>query len=169
MNASLVILEIAVLVLGLGLLLLDLWTPPAQKRSLGYGAATALGVILIYSFFTLDGGIALVYGGSGTMNFGELAKKSGLLVGQLVFLLGLLLVLMGLAFKIAAFPLQIWTPDVYQGSPAPTTAFLAVGSKAAGFVLLLRVLFYAVPQITARWAGPLIVISAVTILYGNLC
>src|SRR2546427_1971187 len=57
MNASLVILEIAVLVLGLGLLLLDLWTPPAQKRSLGYGAATALGVILIYSFFRLDGGI----------------------------------------------------------------------------------------------------------------
>ena len=49
------------------------------------------------------------------------------------------------------------------------TAFLAVGSKAAGFVLLLRVLFIAVPDITAQWANLLIIISGVTILYGNLC
>jgi len=77
--------------------------------------------------------------------------------------------LAGLGFKIAAFPLQIWAPDVYQGAPTPTTAFLAVGSKAAGFALLLRVLFGAVPEITAQWTKPLLVISAVTILYGNLC
>jgi len=57
---------------------------------------------------------------------------------------GSLLVLVGLGFKIAAFPFQIWAPDVYQGAPTPTTAFLAIGSKAAGFVLLLRVLFTAV-------------------------
>ena len=77
--------------------------------------------------------------------------------------------MVGLGFKIAAFPFQIWAPDVYQGAPSPTTAFLAVGSKAAGFVLLLRVLFIAVPDITAQWSSLLIVISAVTILYGNLC
>jgi len=67
------------------------------------------------------------------------------------------------------FPFQIWAPDVYQGAPTPTTAFLAVGSKAAGFVLLLRVLFTAVPSVTAHWANLLIVISGITILYGNLC
>ena len=61
-----------------------------------------------------------------------------------------MLVLVGLGFKIAAFPFQIWAPDVYQGAPTPMTAFLAVGSKAAGFVLLLRVLFIAVPDITAQ-------------------
>jgi len=86
-----------------------------------------------------------------------------------IFLLGLLLVMVGLGFKIAAFPFQIWAPDVYQGSPSPTTAFLAVGSKAAGFVLLLRVLFIAVPSVTMQWSKLLIAISAVTILYGNLC
>jgi NADH-quinone oxidoreductase subunit N len=60
---------------------------------------------------------------------------------------------------------------VYQGSPAPTTAFLAVGSKAAGFVLLLRVFFTAFPDVTvtAHWEKFLIVLSALTILYGNLC
>ena len=86
-----------------------------------------------------------------------------------IFLLGVLLVLVGLGFKIAAFPFQIWAPDVYQGAPTPTTAFLAIGSKAAGFVLLLRVLFTAVPGVTHNWANLLIVISGITILYGNLC
>jgi NADH-quinone oxidoreductase subunit N len=77
--------------------------------------------------------------------------------------------LVGLGFKIAAVPFQLWAPDVYQGAPTPTTAFLAVGSKAAGFVLLLRVLFVAVPEMTAHWWRLLVVISALTILYGNLC
>src|SRR5688572_6469161 len=76
-------------------------------------------------------GIALVYGTSGTMNFTELSVKAKTLAGQPLFLFGLLLVVAGLAFKISAFPFQIWAPDVYQGSPAPATAFLAVGSKAA--------------------------------------
>jgi NADH-quinone oxidoreductase subunit N len=114
-------------------------------------------------------GIALVYGISGKLDFPGLATVAGQFGGNKVFLLGLLLVMVGLGFKIAAFPFQIWAPDVYQGAPSPTTAFLAVGSKAAGFVLLLRVLFVAVPDITAQWSRVFIVISAVTILYGNLC
>src|SRR5256885_1431400 len=114
-------------------------------------------------------GIALLFGTSGKMNFDGIAAMAPQLAGEKVFLLGILLVLVGLGFKIAAFPVQMWAPDVYQGSPAPTTAFLAVGSKAAGFVLLLRVLFSAVPMITEHWTKLLIVISMITILYGNLC
>ncbi len=114
-------------------------------------------------------GIALVWGTSGQFNFNELAAVAGAFTQNKVFLFGVLFILVGLGFKIAAFPLQMWTPDVYQGAPTPTTAFLAVGSKAAGFVLLLRFLFSAVPEVTAQWGNLLIVISAVTILYGNLC
>lgn len=115
-------------------------------------------------------GIALVFGTAGTMNFVELGARANALAGQPVFLLGLLLVVAGLAFKIAAFPLQVWAPDVYQGSPAPATAFLAVGSKAAGFVLLVRLLMVVLPhEFTAHWSRLLIVMSAVTILYGSLC
>jgi len=114
-------------------------------------------------------GIALVWGTTGKLDFSELAAVAAQFADNKLFLLGVLLVLVGLGFKIAAFPFQIWAPDVYQGAPTPTTAFLAVGSKAAGFVLLLRVLFTAVPAITAHWANLLIVISGVTILYGNLC
>jgi NADH-quinone oxidoreductase subunit N len=114
-------------------------------------------------------GIALVFGMSGSLNFAVIASVAPRLAGNGIFLFGLLFVLVGLGFKIAAFPFQIWAPDVYQGAPAPSTAFLAVGSKAAGFVLLLRVLFNAVPAIAAEWSSLLVVISAITILYGNLC
>jgi NADH-quinone oxidoreductase subunit N len=114
-------------------------------------------------------GIALIWGTTGKLGFNELAAIAPLFADSKIFLLGVLLVLVGLGFKIAAFPFQIWAPDVYQGAPTPTTAFLAVGSKAAGFVLLIRVLFTAVPAVTAHWANLLIVISGITILYGNLC
>jgi NADH-quinone oxidoreductase subunit N len=115
-------------------------------------------------------GIALVYGTARTMNFIELSQRAAGLAGQPVFLMGLLLVVAGLAFKIAAFPLQVWAPDVYQGSPAPATAFLAIGSKAAGFVLLVRLLLVVLPrELTGRWSQLLMVMSAITILYGSLC
>jgi NADH-quinone oxidoreductase subunit N len=114
-------------------------------------------------------GIALIWGTTGKLNFNELAAVAAQHAGQQLFLLGVLLVVVGLGFKIAAFPFQIWAPDVYQGAPTPTTAFLAVGSKAAGFALLLRVLFTAVPAVAVQWANVLIIISAITILYGNLC
>ena len=115
-------------------------------------------------------GIALIYGSSGTMSFSELAVKAGALADKPIFLVGLLLLIAGLAFKIAAFPLQIWAPDVYQGSPPPVTAFLAVGSKAAGFVMLLRVLFNALPlDLVTHWRSLLMAMSAISILYGSLC
>src|SRR5664280_1394393 len=114
-------------------------------------------------------GIALVYGISHMFNFGQLSGVAAQFGGNPIFLFGLVFVLVGLGFKIVAFPFQIWAPDVYQGAPTPVTAFLAIGSKAAGFALLLRVLFIAVPEITAHWSNLLIILSGTSILYGNLC
>lgn len=113
-------------------------------------------------------GIALVFGSAGTTNFSELQGLQSTLLDNRLFLAGLLLSLLGLAFKVAAFPFQVWAPDVYQGAPTPAVAFLAVGSKAAGFVLLLRVLFGAVPEIAAQWTHLLAAMAAVSILYGAL-
>jgi len=81
-------------------------------------------------------------------------------------LFGMVLVLVALGFKIAAVPFQIWVPDVYQGAPTPVTAFLSVGSKAAGFVVLLRVLqpFLVLPQIQRL----LFFVALGTLIYGNL-
>lgn len=114
-------------------------------------------------------GIALIWGTTGKMNFTELAAVAPQFLDNKIFLTGVLFLLAGLGFKISMVPFQIWAPDVYQGAPTPTTTFLAVGSKAAGFVLLLRVLFAAIPAVTAHWVDFLIIISGITILYGNLC
>jgi NADH-quinone oxidoreductase subunit N len=114
-------------------------------------------------------GIALIFGTANSTNLAVLAAKQNELAHSALFLTGLLLVLVGLGFKIAAVPFQMWAPDVYQGSPAPATAFLAVGSKAAGFVLLIRLLVGAVPQIMAEWHRLFVVMSGATILFGSLC
>ena len=73
-------------------------------------------------------GIALVYGLSHTLNFGQMSAVAGQFSKNPIFLFGLVCVLAGLGFKIAAFPFQVWAPDVYQGAPTPVTAFLAIGS-----------------------------------------
>ncbi len=85
-------------------------------------------------------------------------------------LFGIALVMVGLSFKIGAVPMQVWIPDVYQGAPTPTTAFLSVGSKAAGFILMIRFLEPFLASDLTR--GPvmklLIILSIATLLLGNL-
>lgn len=114
-------------------------------------------------------GIAYIFGTTGTTNFDRLSAMLTTQSSQpAAFTFGMLLVLTGLGFKIASVPFQIWAPDVYQGAPTPVTAFLAVGSKAAGFALLLRVLFAGLLPVSGVWATLLVVLSAATLLYGNL-
>ncbi len=85
-------------------------------------------------------------------------------------LFGLGLVLVALGFKVAAVPFQFWVPDVYQGAPTPVTAYLSVASKAAGFVVLLRVLdpFVNSPAFQGKVFGILTILAAVTLILGNL-
>jgi NADH-quinone oxidoreductase subunit N len=112
-------------------------------------------------------GITWIFGATGETNLQRIATALGNpATEQGAALFGLVLVLVGLGFKIAAVPFQIWVPDVYQGAPTPVTAFLSVGSKAAGFVVLLRVLqpFMMLPRVGRL----LLVIALLTLLYGNL-
>jgi len=117
-------------------------------------------------------GIAWVYGTTGSTNFAliKTALDAGIPEGmQLPLAFGLLLVLVGIGFKIATVPFHIWAPDVYQGAPTPITAFLSVGSKAAGFVILIRVLENAYDlQLYQYWGMLLIIMAAASMLLGNL-
>lgn len=114
-------------------------------------------------------GIAYLFGATGATNLDQVAaalnQHGG---GGGIFLFGMVLVLLGLSFKLAAFPGQMWAPDVYQGAPAPVTAFLAVGSKAAGFVLLTRLLYTGFLGAHQTWAPLVLWTAAITLLYGNL-
>jgi NADH-quinone oxidoreductase subunit N len=81
---------------------------------------------------------------------------------------GALLVIGGVAFKIGAFPFQVWIPDVYQGAPTPVTAFLAVSSKAAGFAVLLVLVNGVFAPLSAVLVPVLSLLAGATILFGNL-
>ncbi len=83
-------------------------------------------------------------------------------------LIGALLVIAGICFKIGAVPFQIWVPDVYQGAPTPVTAYLAVASKAAGFVVLIQLLSGPFYELRDSMITVLSFIAAATILFGNL-
>jgi len=113
-------------------------------------------------------GITFIYGATGGTSFGGLAEFLRAKGAAGMVLWGILLVLAGLGFKVASVPFQIWVPDVYQGAPTPVVAFLAVGSKAAGFVLLLRLLHGGLWPMKPAWAALIAVLAAATILYGNL-
>jgi NADH-quinone oxidoreductase subunit N len=112
-------------------------------------------------------GIAWTFGATGQTNLYRLtAALANAGSDSGAALLGMVFVLVALGFKIAAVPFQIWVPDVYQGAPTPVTAYLSVASKAAGFIVLIRVLqpFMNLPQ-TQRL---IFVIALLTLIYGNL-
>jgi len=112
-------------------------------------------------------GIAWIFGATGQTNLQRITEAlANPNTDHSAALLGVVLVLVALGFKIAAVPFQIWVPDVYQGAPTPVTAYLSVGSKAAGFVVLLRVLrpFVTLPQMQRL----LVLIALLTLIYGNL-
>ncbi|OGX38410.1 MAG: hypothetical protein A3C53_04640 [Omnitrophica WOR_2 bacterium RIFCSPHIGHO2_02_FULL_68_15] len=114
-------------------------------------------------------GISFIYGWTGSTNFAALREtiaQSPTLSPWLLF--GFLLIFAGVGFKVAAVPFHWWVPDVYEGAPTPVTAFLSVGSKAAGFVVLLRLFHSIFEPVSGVWIGLLAAVAGVTILYGNL-
>ena len=116
-------------------------------------------------------GIAWIFGVTGQFNLSEIAQElnSGEIEkGPVIFAFALLMV--GLGFKVAAVPFHIWVPDVYQGTSMPITAFLSVGSKAAGFIVLLRVIepFLDSPLTASSVILILSFLTCVTLLLGNL-
>jgi NADH-quinone oxidoreductase subunit N len=133
---------------------------------------SALKYFLLGSFATafLLYGIAWIYGLTGTTDLtlirsalADPAKAPNImLAGTAAALL-----FVGLAFKISAAPFQIWTPDVYQGAPAPVSAFLSAGPKAAAFAVLLRVYATAFDSIAPRWEPVLWATALATMIVGN--
>jgi NADH-quinone oxidoreductase subunit N len=124
-------------------------------------------------------GMSWVYGLAGSLDFQAIrqALASGGEASVPVFV-ALVLVLAGLGYKIAAFPFHMWAPDVYEGAPIPVSGFLAVGSKAAGFALLIRFFYTSLAHATGAgvyelvggvsWDQLIIALSMLTMTFGNL-
>lgn len=149
-----------------------------RERALSLEAGLKYLVMGALSSAILLFGIVLVYGAVGRVDFGDLVRTGFEFDIVRDFLrehpdnflatAGALLVIGGVAFKIGAFPFQIWVPDVYQGAPTPVTAFLAVSSKAAGFAVLLLLVHGPFAPLAPVLVKALSVLAGATILFGNL-
>jgi len=114
-------------------------------------------------------GISLVYGFSGTMDFGVLAHALGSPAqASAGLIVGVVFVIVGLAFKISAAPFHMWTPDVYEGSPTSVTVFLATAPKVAAMALLLRVMAGPFGHLLASWQLVIEVVSIASMVLGAL-
>ncbi len=123
-------------------------------------------------------GISLIYGFTGTINFGEIAEVLTVLSGEsesVLLLLtsyglvtGLVLLLVGFCFKISAVPFHMWTPDVYEGAPTPVTAFFAIAPKIAALFLLSRVLEQPFAELKVFWQQIIIFAAVGSMLVGAL-
>ena len=111
-------------------------------------------------------GASLIYGFTGSTNFGAIASvisASGMSIGLIV---GLVFLLAGLAFKVSAVPFHMWTPDVYEGSPTPVTAFFAMAPKIAAMALFLRVVFGPFAGASHQWFQIVALISVASMILG---
>src|SRR6202521_5036856 len=158
--------ELVTAFIGLELSSISSYVLAGYRRESLKSSESSLKYFLLGSFATAFFlyGIALVYGATGTTNLSRMADvgTSGNLLK-----LGFSLILIGLGFKVAVAPFQIWTPDVYEGAPTPVTALFSAGPKAAAFALLLRI-FASVPAATHFWFWAFWVLAALTMFAGNL-
>ena len=113
-------------------------------------------------------GMAWIYGATGSLSLDAITLAANTSAPTTPLLFGIALMIIALGFKVGAAPMHFWIPDVYQGAPTPTTAFLSVGSKGAGFMALMTVMapFAATPY-AAKLFGVLSILACITLVVGN--
>jgi NADH-quinone oxidoreductase subunit N len=161
--SDLLVAFITIEIMSLATYALAAWMRRGRKPA---EAAFKYFVLGAFSSALLLYGTALVYGATGSTLLSELSRGAGTLR-----VVGIGLVGAGLAFKVAAVPFHLWTPDVYEGAPTPVTAFMAAGVKTAAFAILVRVLLSAWGQAgsaSVTLGGVVAVLAMLTMLFGNL-
>ncbi|MBI4597044.1 MAG: NADH-quinone oxidoreductase subunit N [Candidatus Omnitrophica bacterium] len=165
--------DLLILFLGLELLTFSLYIMAAYLKTDSRSVEAGMKYLILGSVSSgfLIYGIALLYGFAGGTSFTALRAALANTAGPvpLTAQAGLVLLLAGLGFKIAAVPFHLWVPDVYEGAPTPVVAFLSVGSKMAGVIAMLRVLYGVWLPLHSLWGPMVALVSAATMLYGNLC
>jgi len=158
--------ELLTAFIGLEMSSISSYVLAGYRRDAVKSSESAVKYFLLGSFATAFFlyGIALVYGASGSTNLMQIASTDP---SSNLLRLGLTLILVGLGFKVAAAPFQVWTPDVYEGAPTPVTALFAAGPKAATFALLLRI-FTTIHAATDFWFWAFWILAVATMFVGNL-
>jgi len=163
--------DLIVIFLGLEVMSIAVYALTAFNRRDPKSAEAGLKYFLLGAFATgfFLYGIALTYGATGSTNvtvIGASVASGAATPGLLVIAIALLAV--GFSFKVSAVPFHMWTPDVYEGAPAPVTAFMSAAVKAAAFVAFLRVFLVAFDAAYAVWFPILWWLAAITMVSANL-
>lgn len=163
--------DLMVIFLGLELMSIALYVLTGYTRSRQVSNEAALKYFLLGSFATgfLLYGIALLYGAAGTTRIeGIFSYITTSHINNHIILMGMALLLIGFGFKLAAVPFHMWTPDVYEGAPAPITAFMSAGPKAAAFAAFVRVFMEALPAMQHQWVTVVWWLAVLTMTVGNV-
>jgi len=165
--------DLMVIFLGLEVLSVSLYILAGFNRGSLKSNEAGLKYFLLGAFSTgfLLYGMALTYGATGTTKVAKIAAfiaAAGIDSSNIMLLAGMLLMATGFAFKVAAAPFHMWTPDVYEGAPTPMTAFMSVGPKAAGFAAFLRVFLVALPGLKPEWSWLIWGLAVLTMTVGNI-
>jgi NADH-quinone oxidoreductase subunit N len=163
--------NLIIIFMGLEVMSIAIYALAAMNRRDKRSAEAGLKYFLLGAFSTgfFLYGIALLYGATGSTNITAISRAilEGATVGPLL-LFGIALLAIGFSFKVAAVPFHMWTPDVYEGAPAPITAFMATGVKAAAFLAFLRVFMVAFDAMYEVWFPILWWLAAITMVTANL-
>lgn len=158
--------------LGLEILSVALYALNAylRKRALPVEAGIKYLILASAAAAFLLFGMAIIYAELGTMEFGRIAglASSGVQASQPMLLGGLALIITGFGFKLALVPFHLWTPDIYEGAPAPVTAFVATVSKGAMFALLLRYFYTTSAQRLESVFLALAIMAIASMVAGNV-
>jgi NADH-quinone oxidoreductase subunit N len=163
--------ELITVFLGLELMSMSLYVLAGYTRTRMISNESALKYFLLGSFATgfLLYGIALIYGFTGTTDIRAIAKVIAVAGSQgPAIIVGMALLVVGFGFKTASVPFHMWTPDVYEGAPAPITAFMSAGPKAAAFAAFARIFMEALPSLQGQWTGLLWIMAVLTMSVGNV-
>lgn len=164
--------DLLVIFLGLELMSIAIYVLTGINRRDRRSAEAALKYFLLGAFSSAIFlfGIALIFGTAQSTNLAVIAEVVGVdgLGASPLLLVGMVLLIAGFAFKVAAVPFHMWTPDAYDGAPTPVAAFMAAAVKAAAFAAFLRVFLTAFPGLHDTWGQLIGVIAVVTMIAANL-
>jgi NADH-quinone oxidoreductase subunit N len=162
--------ELLMVFIGLEISSISTYIMAGFRKGQASGSESSIKYFLLGSFATAFFlyGVALAFGATGSTSIAAIAAGLGASATPRMAFLALAMMIVGLGFKVSAAPFHVWTPDVYQGAPAPVVGLMSTAPKAAAFAVLLRITFSGFPMMQHRWAILMWVLAALSMTIGNL-
>jgi NADH-quinone oxidoreductase subunit N len=162
--------ELLMVFIGLEISSISTYFMAGFRKTQASASESSIKYFLLGSFATAFFlyGIALAFGATGSTSIAAIAAGLGSSATPHMAFLALAMMIVGLGFKVSAAPFHVWTPDVYQGAPAPVVGLMSTAPKAAAFAVLLRITFSGFPQMQHRWGMLMWLVAALSMTIGNL-